>query len=199
MSVAGLRGLMITVTSLFGQISDSGTNSDTLCGARCIHYVLRNFGVVQPDLPQLVERLNWPQLNDPVTFDKLKAVLDEQEIYTLPLKIEPTVLIEWRHPVIVHMNGAALGHFVVLIPTADSNDTVDLYDGLAGTVRVPQSEFQRERSGIVLLTSPQPIDLALIQFKKRRSLPLWTISAFVVICMGTGMFVSIVRFRKRRP
>jgi hypothetical protein len=70
----------------------------------------------------------------------------------------------WRCACIVHLRSHSRsdGHFVVLMPNT-SPGVVTIWDGLAGFQCMPQVRLRDQMSGVVLLTSPRPIDTFAIE------------------------------------
>jgi hypothetical protein len=106
----------------------------------------------------LTREIQWPDLEEGARLDRIDAALKKRGIYTYGLQVTPRARLVWPHPVLVHLTaeGTSSGHFVVWLPTS-SGARVDLWRGLQGVKEESVRELAEERSGAVLLTSPEPI------------------------------------------
>jgi ABC-type bacteriocin/lantibiotic exporter with double-glycine peptidase domain len=131
-----------------------GAANDNVCGPRCAWYVLRHYGHAV-DLIEVVRETQWPNLEKGTTLAQLQAALERRGVHTRAVDVPKDVSLCWNHPAIVHLRNARgnIGHFAVWIPSSNSR-RVHVWDGLRGERTIPTAEFADERSGAILLTSP---------------------------------------------
>lgn len=134
-------------------------STDTICGPRCVRFVLDHFGRgPQPDLLQLAREAQWPNFEDGATVAKLDKPLRRSGLSTRVVEVVATATICWKDPAILYLNtpGQALGHYVVLMP--DSTPKVArIWSGLSGFEDVPTWMLAQQMGGPVILTSTTPI------------------------------------------
>ncbi len=133
------------------------SKGDMYCGPRCVQFVLDHFRS-KVELIDLVREMQWPNVEAGTTLETVRNALTSRGVYTAALDIAPHARLDWPHPVIVHLNASRgkLGHYVVWLPEPPRNEVV-LWTGLAGYHQGSEKQFQKLRSGAILLTSPTPI------------------------------------------
>lgn len=143
------------------RMGDSQTNcapSDWICGPRSVRYLLSFYGHDE-DLYALVKEIQWPDVSQGASLDSLARSLRKRGVYTSGVLLSDKAGLTWDYPSLVHFRAtgeSGLGHFAVWMPSSDCTQT-RLWSGLAGYEVMPTLEFNRVRSGEVLLTSPHPI------------------------------------------
>lgn len=109
--------------------------------------------------------MQWATPEQGTSLNDLARALRENGIYCKAVELSDAARLEWKYPVIVHWRprdqhsraSRPIGHFVVWLP--ESGDAiVRYYDGVAGIREINRPGWHRRRSGVVLLTSPVPID-----------------------------------------
>lgn len=132
--------------------------ADNICGPRCVQFVLRQYGF-NAELQELVREVQWPALEEGATLDSMTQALQRRGICTCVLKLDPSTRLAWRYPVIIHLRGnkGFLGHYLVLLPRSGT-DEADEYVEFTGVSHYPSSAIHERMSGVVMLTSPVPID-----------------------------------------
>ncbi len=137
------------------------------CGPWCVEYVLKYYGH-DADLIALIREIQWPDLESGASLDAMDRALRTRGLHTFAMTISPEARLNWPFPVILHLRGegGSQGHFVVWLPPSRT-DEAQVWWGLDGIHRVSESQLAAQRSGAVLLTSPQPIEdpPCAIQFK----------------------------------
>lgn len=132
-----------------------------VCGPKCVGYLLDYYQVSErPSLVALTRELQGRDIDQGTTLSVLSEYLAEHGVHTVPIGLSGSARLNWRYPALVHLKppiSGEIGHFVIWLPSSTS-DEVRYWDGDHGVVCVPQSEWQRKRSGSVLLTSPVKIE-----------------------------------------
>lgn len=134
--------------------------ADTICGPRCVQYLIRGYRRGDPALYDLVREIQWPDLEKGSTLDRLDEALRQRGIFTKAVRLRPTDQLRWPHPVIVQNRARAdgpLNHFVVWLPSSTS-EAVRLWSWPEeGRLRLSDSDFREGRGEIALLTAPMAI------------------------------------------
>jgi hypothetical protein len=174
---------------------DASHASDLVCGPRCIHYILAEFG--QPsDLVGLARETQWPDLEDGATLSSLQAALERRGVHTVALKIPSDSTLRWPYLAIVHYpgtGGSGVGHFAVWLPSS-RGERIETWHGRFGIQMQDAGEFWASASRTILLTSPAPIDSAKSVLVPRnesdnRGLGAWFVigcSCIVAACVRSG-------------
>ena len=135
------------------------SQSRIVCGPRCVQYVLQHYGH-DADLVDLIKEIQWPRLEEGASLETLSAALEARAVSTAALRLGSDVQLCSREPVIVHIQrrdgDAEGGHFVVWLP-ASNEAHVHYWDGLNGIIVEDRASFARAASGVVLITSANPI------------------------------------------
>ncbi|MEO2031569.1 MAG: cysteine peptidase family C39 domain-containing protein [Planctomycetaceae bacterium] len=132
---------------------------DVFCGPRCLEFVLEYYGQKET-FTDLVREIQWPDVERGCSMLALKTSLGRRDVYSVALRRSPGTILDWNMPAIVHLhrNGdSPLGHYVVWLPSSTSR-TTRIWNGIHGLQEVPIDEFLSEMSGVVLLTSPAPVE-----------------------------------------
>lgn len=158
---------------------------DVVCGPRCVQYILKHYGQ-QVELHDLIQELQWPNLEAGSNLAGLQKSLNQRGIHTAAFKLPPGSQLGWTQPVIVHLKegttvtSGTLGHFAVWLPTS-ANGVAELWFGPDGVRRGTNSRFDSIRSGTVLLTYPRPIpDTSIVgetSYQERWSMYVFVIGA----------------------
>ena len=137
--------------------ASSLSKNDLVCGPRCVQYILKEYGQ-QGDLIELIREMQWPNLEGGSTLTALEQALTSRGIHCGISEVPEDAQIAWKHPVIVHLRGRSgtIGHFAIWLPCS-SNETVWLWAGPHGFVTATLSDFARERTPLILLTSTDVI------------------------------------------
>lgn len=167
---------------------------DLICGPKCVRKVLQLYGKEDEDIIRLVREIQWPEVRNGATMDRVAQSLEKRGIHTFAMQIKPSARIVWPYPVIVHLTPKPnddIGHFVVWLPESQGS-MARVWNTDEKVQQRDEREWSRERSGAVLLTSPEPIDdpnKAL----KWVGLPFYdygeTIFAMVIFLTGLGLTI----------
>lgn len=145
-----------------GTSADPGQGSaprgDTICGPRCIAYILAHYRKPSPPLIEIVQELQAPALEDGSTLHDIDVFLRRSGVHTCAMGVSPDATFRWPHPIVVHLKPreSQFGHFAVWLPQSTRSEAL-LWDGLKGTRRLPAWELARSIDVGVVLTSPGPI------------------------------------------
>lgn len=133
------------------------SRGDVVCGPRCVQYVLQHYGI-ESDLIDLVKETQ-SDFEAGASLAALDDALRRRGVFTATLKLSPNAVLQWPHPVLMHLTPETegIGHFVVWLPTSDRTQ-VQVWTGLAGIQTGSESRLAAKRSGVVLLTSPTTIE-----------------------------------------
>ena|GEM_PF-3531482 len=143
----------------FGTQDSERNIGDLICGPKCVQEMLRLYGKENEDIIRLVREIQWPEVRKGATLANVAQALEKRGIHTFAMSISPSARIVWQHPVIVHLNpkpGEEMGHFVVWLPESQG-DTVRIWNMSVNIQQENERLWSKERSGAVLLTSPEPI------------------------------------------
>jgi hypothetical protein len=175
---------------------------DTICGPKCVRFLLDYYGKEQEDIIRLVREIQYPELLEGATLSKVAEALEKREIYTFAMKIKPSVRLVWNYPVIVHLSSHSeeqIGHYVVWLPDSRDND-LRIWNGDQGIQNHQERIWSQERSGAVLLTSPEPITRPG-KAVKWVGLPFYDVGcvtfAWIVFLSGVGLVVKTFWWSKR--
>jgi hypothetical protein len=169
--------LVLCLTSVF--MAAPVLASDAHCGPRCVQRVLADYGQ-DVELIDLVREIQYPETGSPATLDKLQKSLESRGIYAVAIETGRFATVHWQHPMIVH----------VLTPTGEGHYvTRNTTDNPAG------DESQFGRTGVFLLTSPDPIDQSTVRAATSGSKAFL---AFGVLCLAIASAVGFVRWRSRQ-
>ncbi len=163
---------------------------DVVCGPRCVQYILKHYGQ-QVELHDLIQELQWPNLEAGSNLADLQKSLNKRGIHTAAIQLSPGAKLDWPEPVLVHLKlgtsitPETLGHFVVWLPSS-TNDIVHLWFGPKGVHQGTNARFAGICSGGMLLISRNPIaDSQLAVYGSVRewiaSRVLWT-GAVLFVC-----------------
>lgn len=133
---------------------------DLICGPKCVLEILRLYAKEGEDLIRLIQEIQYPDVHKGATLADIAQALEKRGIHTFAMGISPTARIIWQHPVIVHLNpkpGEEIGHFVVWLPESHG-DAVQVWNMDARIQQKSERLWSQERSGVILLTAPEPID-----------------------------------------
>jgi len=193
-SRSGWLALLATFTTTIAVLAENHQTKekdrvyDSICGPRCVQYILRHYGI-QVELHDLIRECQWPDVEAGASLNALIQSLNSRGIHTLPLKARQ-VQINWDKPILAYVDNGEdrLGHFVVL---------QDLNNGDAKVWNA--IENQTNRFAIMVFTDDAPIDgdyirknmsengVTLIQSVTQGSLVL--LATFLVAsCFGRTLF-----------
>jgi len=129
---------------------------EAVCGPRCVEFVLAWYG--RPvEASDLVWELQGGQPDRMVSAAALDEALRRRGVHTRVVRVDGWDAPTWPHPAVLHLrqpNGA--GHFVVWVPPKDGRAAA-LWDGREGFTAGLTSTQVTGLSGVVVLTSPDPI------------------------------------------
>jgi ABC-type bacteriocin/lantibiotic exporter with double-glycine peptidase domain len=163
--------LVVVVTTLFlygdenviqeSEVEKSEKNiGDLICGPKCVCEIVRLYGKEEEDVVRLVREIQYPDVRAGATMASVAQALEKRGIHTFAMKIKPSARIVWQYPVIVHLSPKTdneIGHYVVWLP--DSTGNIAKIWNTDEVIRdMNERDWSKERSGVVLLTSPEPID-----------------------------------------
>jgi ABC-type bacteriocin/lantibiotic exporter with double-glycine peptidase domain len=175
---------------------------DVICGPKCVHFLLDYYGKEQEDIIRLVREIQYPEWREGATLSKVAESLEKRGIYTFAMKIKPSARLVWKYPVIVHLSprpNEQIGHYVVWLPESRDND-LRIWNGDEGMQNHQERTWSKERSGAVLLTSPEPITKPS-QAVKWVGLPFYDIYclafAWIMFLSGVGLIVKTFWMSKR--
>jgi hypothetical protein len=99
----------------------SDSEQDSVCGPRCVQYVLEWYGSPQaPSLLNLVEEMQWPSVERGSSLHDIQTALTKRGVYSMPVRCRELSSIVWKEPVVVFFEplnrDRDLGHFAVLVP-----------------------------------------------------------------------------------
>jgi ABC-type bacteriocin/lantibiotic exporter with double-glycine peptidase domain len=167
---------------------------DMICGPKCVHFLLDYYGKEQEDIIRLVREIQYPEIREGATLEKVAAALEQRGIHTFAMKIKPSARLVWKYPVIVHLNprsGEQIGHYVVWFPDSHDNN-LWIWNGDEGMQNHQERTWSKERSGAVLLTSPEPINKPG-KAVKWVGLPFYddmeTIIAWLLLMLGSTLMI----------
>lgn len=160
LAVGGIGSTLLIASfesvSAFREHSSAQLN-DLICGPRCVKSVLDYYN--QPsDLIELVREIQFPELEMGSTLENIEHALQIRGIHTCAVHIPYHSRLKWPYPVIVHLqtDNDTMGHFVMWFPGPQlaHNGSEQIKDDLVGQI---QNHMHQNRSGAVLLTSPDRI------------------------------------------
>jgi len=183
-------------------VANSRSDGGSLCAVRCVDFILQLYERDRPPFQELVREMAGPDPDSDSAMSMLsiQRSLENRNIATLAIYLPPAATLAWDHPAVVHFEDSKypMGHFAIWLPSSDDSQVhLWLADGIAAPVRMSRAEFDRHRTGYVLLASPHPIQPSsgLIEFTqfRRGLLPL------VGLCVLIATVVLIIagQLRKR--
>lgn len=139
---------------------------DPYCGPRCVHQILKHYGISSVDLLQCATELRWNSNRSGVDMQSVAELLNRHGINTAAFEAKPGYVLRWRHPAVAHLQSidGNAGHFVVLLPNA-TREKVHIWDGPLLERVMSAQAFSERVDGGVLLTSPEPIPHSLDPFR----------------------------------
>ena len=167
------------------------------CGVRCVDFLSDYYSLTRPPFQTVASELTAAGTPDHrVSLGQIKRVLERRGVHTDALQLQPSDVLAWQYPVIVHLKSAHFpeGHFCVWFPSSTSHD-VHLWmaqPGAAGTV-MPSNDFTTHRSGFVLLTSPVAFQNTSDAVRYRISWMSWIGLALMIVVL----VIPLVRVRWR--
>jgi ABC-type bacteriocin/lantibiotic exporter with double-glycine peptidase domain len=141
------------------EIENEKNIGDAICGPKCVSFLLGYYGKEQEDIIRLVREIQYPEIREGATLSKIIESLEKRGIYTCTIKVKPSARLVWKFPVIVHLkprSNEQIGHYVVWLPESCNND-LRIWNGDEGMQNYQERTWSKERAGVVLLTSPEPI------------------------------------------
>lgn len=126
---------------------------DNACGIKCLQFILNEHFHRQADLMDLVRIHDWSHLQKGVTVGELLEAFHKERIEAKTVSIDPYRVISSDRPSVFLWKNrdSEIGHFVVLLPHANS-ESVEIWDnGMKRTM--PTWEFCRESTGVAIVFS----------------------------------------------
>ncbi|MDR2171775.1 MAG: hypothetical protein LBP59_16650 [Planctomycetaceae bacterium] len=175
---------------------------DVICGPKCVSFLLKYYGK-EEDIIHLVREIQYPELLEGTSLAKIAEALEKRGIYTFAMKIKPSTRLVWKYPVIVHLDQShneQIGHYVIWQPESRNND-LWIWDGDKDMQNYQERTWSKKRSGVVLLTSPEPITKPG-NAVKWVGLPFYDVTclifAWIVFLSGAGLVVKTFWHSKRQ-
>lgn len=139
-----------------GAAQGPGTNAPAVCGPRCVEFLLHWYD--RPaDVSDLIDELQQGRPHQMVSLAAMAEALHKRGVHTKVVKLGWGATLDWPHPVVRHSTRASgAGHFTVLVPPRGEFPRL-VWTGDAGYKRVLDDRVDGEASGVLLLTSPDPI------------------------------------------
>lgn len=165
------------------------SRGDVVCGPRCVQYVLQHYGI-ESDLIDLVKETQ-SDFEAGASLAVLDDALRRRGVFTAALKLSPNALLQWPHPVLVHLSPETgeIGHFVVWLPTQDGSQS-QVWNGLSGTQTGLESVLAKKRSGYVLLTAATEIRQPEAAAQRTFRLDLWSLFRLVGVIALIGVIAT---------
>lgn len=127
-----------------------------ICGPRCVQFILQHYGI-QADLIELVKEIQWPDFEAGASLAAIQDALQKRGIHACAMRIDPQSRLRWNDPVLLHLKGdTEVGHYVIRLPSGKP-DRETLWVGLGCKEEVLPEKLSVEMSGVILLTSAEPI------------------------------------------
>ena len=128
--------------------------NNVVCGQKCLEYILNYyFDDNKLTLITIIDEFGKDNIHQGTTLKSLSQYLNKNGIKTKAIGLTDTATLVWDKPVLVHMlpqSRDEIGHFVVWLPQSSSK-TIVYWDNTVKEMTV--SEWNRKRSGNILLTS----------------------------------------------
>jgi ABC-type bacteriocin/lantibiotic exporter with double-glycine peptidase domain len=121
--------------------------------------LLEYHGLREEDLIDLVQEIQWPDLEKGATMKRMEEALQKRGVHTFRLQLAVDARLDLTFPAIVHLEPRSdeIGHYVVRLPSS-SDSLVPVWWGKRGVRHVSVKTLDDVSSGAILLTSLQPID-----------------------------------------
>lgn len=146
-SILSFIGHLSRVLSLVVAMTPVVFAADTACGVRCAKFMLDTYGV-PATFEELVEEL-LPAGRQRSSGTTLQEIRDSMSARGLEVSVyKVSGFSELPTPSIVHLrpdSTNSVGHFVVC--TKVSNDSAEIWDGLAGDQKLRAEKLQKAMSG----------------------------------------------------
>ncbi len=147
-----------------GQAHDGHARAaDAVCGPLAVQRVLSHYGMHVP-IHELVDEIQPSRQSYGSSLGDLDRALQRRNVFTAGLRIEKNVPLRWPYPVILHMllpDGEPDGHFSVVTGAhSECDQMLTLWMGPGNVQHVTHQEIAPLLTGVILLTSPGPIDLS---------------------------------------
>ena len=127
---------------------------DVVCGPRCVQKLLEYYRRPSEELASLVQELQWPNLLEGTSMQKIASALRKRGFYTLVLKLDHGAMLKGNAPAIVHIKSpGGLGHYVLWVPNKVGGHKIWSWEHQYQTGI--WNDLVRNRSGFVLLASPE--------------------------------------------
>gem|GEM_PF-5637415 len=159
---------------------ESNAGGDFVCGPRCVRFLLDYFSRPKETLTELVQDMQWPEIEAGSSLAEIESALNARKIYTTAMKLSSDAVLAWEHPVIVHLEKGvddSLGHFVVWLPGSDER-VCNVWNGVTGVQTGQWKQLRTKMSGYVLLTSPNAIAENALVVKRSTLFSLLLASSF---------------------
>lgn len=175
------------VPALPDAVDEGDAGTDSACGPRCVRWLLSFYKHPSEDLISLVTETQGAASRQS-TFEMLRNALSRRGVACRFVELGQLSLLEWPHPVIVHIDG---GHFA--IAQCLSKTSVLVWMGLPGHQVMAPWQLRLRMSPVVLLTSPQLIPENV---RCDTSWPRWA-GLSLSVCAGLSS-LCLIRRRWRR-
>lgn len=186
----GLLIILVAVISLPPQGSeDPAKRTETICGPRCIEWLLNYYRRPDEDLLDLVRDVQGAPHRD-ATFADLERALRKRGINCKLVRLRTYSLLVWGEPAIVHLNGK---HFAIAECPNSTNARVWL--GVPGTCELDPLDLRAQMSSTVLLTSATPV---AEQVDYSSAALQWMIVSLCIVSGGAAVGVLHRRRRSKR-
>lgn len=175
---------------------------DLVCGPRCVQHVLDHFGK-PTDLGDLIREMQWPAFERGSSVAAVEESLNKRGVHTRAVRVGTDLDLHWPHPaiVLVRTDDSELGHFVVQEPS-DEVGKVTAWVGLNGHVTGDARQFAARRTGVIVLTAPEPIPDSAVAFTAHSASRSWhrywwlgLAAALVMVLAGLAVR-QCTRFRR---
>jgi len=174
-----------------------GIGRDTVCGPRCVQFVLKEFGL-QTDLLEIVLEMQWPKLEEGSSLAAIQHAIERRGLAARALSVPSDCTIQTEAYVVMHVNcgrgsitSDAGGHFIVLVPPKDGIGSY-YWDGLHGSsLDMPSGCVP---SGYILLVAR---DRSQCVLQIRRGFTLAVVVLLSSLAVLAGYSLYCVRTYKR--
>ena len=176
-------------------VAQGASVAPAVCGPRCVEFLLHWYD--RPaDVSDLIDELQQGRPYQMVSLTALAEALNKRGVHTKAVKLGWGATLDWPHPVVRHSTRAdGGGHFTVLVPPTDKFPRL-VWTGDEGYKRALDERLDGEATGVLLLTSPEPIGdvQPAAKYGPLRSL----VVAGGVVLTGAGFCGLAVRGRRRQ-
>ena len=196
--LAGTGLIVATGMSATPCLGQAGTHRvavrDMICGPRAVEFILYWYGKPE-EVSDLIWELQGGDVSRPVNLQTIADALGKRQIHTKAIRLSPGTEPEWPYPSILHLNQAGgPGHFVVRVPAKDGRPVL-YWSGTSGYGTDLREEARNNLTGVVLLTSLEPIPDTVPVTTRASVTTNWFSVAGVVFAGVIGLWALIGRRR----